>query len=356
MKTLGPFEMVIVVVKGEGLGDEFIGGGPVAEGIVEVILSAEEVDAEGFGFGEANEGGVGVAAADIGEATHPREDFAELVGAFPGGGEGADASRGTSCEGDVLGFGAPSERETAANFGENFGEQEAAVGIAKGIVFEAAVGGFVVGFLIGFAARVDEDTDDRGHVTFVDEVVKNDRDAEASVGVGMASAVLPDHEAEGLIGLMIGGGVNGDLADGIGEDLAVFPFECLEGAFGDVGMGEAFGGGLEMFDANLATLLNASINEDAIIGFGEVGEVEGEDLQAIGTDLNHVAEQFAIFANDAGGFFGEGCPSDGGAFDLGGGAIVDEGLVAEEANDFAMEALLFRGIHGGGQGSEQGLW
>jgi hypothetical protein len=44
--------------------------------------------------------------------------------------------------------------------------------------------------LIGFAARVDEDTDDGGHVTFVDEVVKNDRDAEASVGVGMASAVL----------------------------------------------------------------------------------------------------------------------------------------------------------------------
>ena len=111
-----------------------------------------------------------------------------------------------------------------------------------------------------------------------------------------------------------------------------------------------------MFDANLSTLLNASINEDAIVGLGEVGEVEGEDLQAIGTYLDHIAEQFAIFANDAGGFFGEGGPSDSGAFDLGGGAIVDEGLVAEEADDFAMEALLCRGIHGGGQGSEQALW
>ena len=109
MKTLGPFEMVIVVVKGQGLGDEFVGGGPVAEGIVEIILSAEEVDTKRFGFGEANEGGVGVAAADIGEAADPREDFAELVGAFPGGGEGADASGGTACEGDVLGFGAPIE-------------------------------------------------------------------------------------------------------------------------------------------------------------------------------------------------------------------------------------------------------
>ena len=120
-------------------------------------------------------------------------------------------------------------------------------------------------------------------------------------------------------------------------------------------LGEAFGGGLEMFDANLATLLNASVDEDAIIGFGEVGEVEGEDLQAIGTDLNHVAEEFAIFANDAGGLFGEGGPSDGGAFDFGCGAIVDEGLVAEEADDFAMEDLLCWGIHGGGQGSEEGL-
>jgi hypothetical protein len=101
-----------------------------------------------------------------------------------------------------------------------------------------------------------------------------------------------------------------------------------------------------MFDANLATLLNASVDEDAIVGLGEVGEVEGEDLQAIGTDLNHVAEEFAVFANDAGGLFGEGGPSDGGAFDFGGGAIVDQGLVAEEADDFAMEALLGRGRRG----------
>ena len=109
METLGPFEMMIVVVKGEGFGDEFVGGGPVAEGVVEVILPAEKINAEGFGFGEANEGGVGVASADIGEAADPREDFAELVGAFPSGGEGADASGRASCEGDVLGLGAPSE-------------------------------------------------------------------------------------------------------------------------------------------------------------------------------------------------------------------------------------------------------
>ena len=109
METLGPFEMMIVVVKGEGFGDEFVGGGPVAEGVVEVILPAEKINAEGFWFGEANDGGVGVAAADIGEAADPREDFAELVGAFPSGGEGADASGGTACEGDVLGLGAPIE-------------------------------------------------------------------------------------------------------------------------------------------------------------------------------------------------------------------------------------------------------
>ena len=203
--------------------------------------------------------------------------------------------------------------------------------------------------MIGFAARINEDADDRGHVAFVDEVVKDDRDAEAAVGVGVAGAVLPDHEAAGLIGLMIGRGINGDLADGIGEDFAVFPFEGLEGAFGDVGVGEAFGGGFEMFDANLAALLNASVDEDSIVGLGEIGEVEGEDLQAIGTDLNHIAEAFAIFTNDAGGLFGEGGPSDGGAFDLGGGAIVDEGFVSEEADDFAMEDLLGRSIHGGGQ-------
>lgn len=149
----------------------------MAKWVIEVILSAEEVDAEGFGFCESNQGGVGVAAADIGEAAYPREHLTNLVRAFPCGSESADAARRTTGDGDMFGLGAPSKGEALANFRKNFGEEEAAVGIAKRVVFEAAVCGFVVGFLARLASGVDENADDRRHVAFMDEVINDDRDA-----------------------------------------------------------------------------------------------------------------------------------------------------------------------------------
>lgn len=169
----------------------------------------------------------------------------------------------------------------------------------------------------------------------------------------MTSAVLPNHEATRLIGFVIGGNVDGDLARCCREDLAVFPFECLEGAFGNVGVWEAFGSRFVMFGSNLSALLNASINEDAIVGFGEIGQVKGQYLQTVGTNLDHITENLAIFTNNAGGFLGEGCPGNRGAFDLCCGAIVDEGFLSEVTDDFAVQNLLCLGIHRGGQGIEQ---
>ncbi len=88
----GPFKVVVVTLIGESAGHEFVGSGPVSIGVVEVVLSAEQVNTQGFGFDLTNQGGVSMTAAQIDKAADPTEDFAKAVWAFPGDGEGADAA------------------------------------------------------------------------------------------------------------------------------------------------------------------------------------------------------------------------------------------------------------------------
>jgi len=95
------------------------------------------VDAEGLGFGLADEGGVVVAAAESDVGSDHGVDAAKLVGPFPGGGEGGDGTGGAPTEGAVIGVGG--DAEILANKGPHFLDEEVGVVGAHAIVFEGAV-------------------------------------------------------------------------------------------------------------------------------------------------------------------------------------------------------------------------
>ena len=89
---LGEDELKVIVHVAQGGGHLLIAEWPVAMRIVEIIATVLQPEAEGFGFGGADQIRVGVTASDVGEGADGGEDFAELVGSLPGGGESADAT------------------------------------------------------------------------------------------------------------------------------------------------------------------------------------------------------------------------------------------------------------------------
>ena len=137
--SVGGDEFVIVFGEGEGLGHLLVREPPIAVGVVEVVASVLKPDPKGAFLFLADECGIDVTAADIGEAADVADDIAEEVGPLPGDGEGADAA-GTSSTDDTA-FGVFCEGEIFTNFGEDFGLKHAGVGLVEGVVFDTAVAG-----------------------------------------------------------------------------------------------------------------------------------------------------------------------------------------------------------------------
>ena len=171
-------ELVVVVFVFEGGSHLLVGERPVAELIVEICGAVLKENANGFAFGFANECFVVMAAADVGEAADVADDFAELVGSFPGDREGADAAGTHAADGTRFGFLA--QLIFLFHFGQNFLEEKAGILIGERVVFEAAIIGAktVGGKLIASVARIDEDADGDGHFAFVNEVIEDDGGAE----------------------------------------------------------------------------------------------------------------------------------------------------------------------------------
>lgn len=111
-------ELVIPVGEFEGCGHVLVGDPPTAELVIDIVFAVLEEDADGaaeleelfflwgvvgfvgvFEAGLADGRRVDVAAADVGEAADVGDDFLELVGAVPGGGEGADAAAAVAADG-----------------------------------------------------------------------------------------------------------------------------------------------------------------------------------------------------------------------------------------------------------------
>ena len=158
----------------EGGVEIFVGGGPVTEGVVEIAAGILEEDAEGFALGLADEGRVGVTAAEVHETADGREDFSELVGPLPSDGEGGDTATAGAADRTLFRIGG--EGELFPDLGQYFLDQKAGVAVAEGIVFKTAIAGIGAlfgGWLGGVVTRVDEDGDGRGHLAARDQIVEN---------------------------------------------------------------------------------------------------------------------------------------------------------------------------------------
>ena len=89
----GPIdELVVVALELERGGHRLVGEGPVAVFVVEIARAVLQVNADRFGWCLADECLVIMATADVGETADMAQDLAEVVRAFPGNGEGTDAS------------------------------------------------------------------------------------------------------------------------------------------------------------------------------------------------------------------------------------------------------------------------
>ena len=214
---------VFVAGEFEGALHGLVGHPPVTAIDVEIVLTILKENTERFGFGFADEGRVVVTAskADVG-ADHG-VDAAEVIGSFPGGGEGGDGAGGSSAEGAVIGVGG--DVIFVGDEGDHFLDEEVGIVGAHAIVFErsveAGLGVFVFG-RSGDDAWVDEEADGDGHVSGGDELIE---------GVGNVSffarvfhetgPVLEDHEAGGFGVVIFLGDVDPVIALGAGEDLGV---------------------------------------------------------------------------------------------------------------------------------------
>jgi hypothetical protein len=207
--TFSEIETHIVAHVAEGGVHVFVGGGPVAERIVEVAAAVLQENADRFALRFADERWVGVAAHEVHEATDRGEHFAKLVGALPRDGEGGDGAAAGA--GDGAFFGIAGERILLRDFGQNFLEEETRVAVAEGVVFEAAVAGARAFFgrtLGRIVAGVDEDRDRHGHLAAGDEIVEDDGHAPIPLGARVAHAVLENHERGTAVGFVLGGHVD----------------------------------------------------------------------------------------------------------------------------------------------------
>lgn len=205
MLALSEHEFVVVIQVLQGGGHLLVAERPVAVGIVEISPAILQPEAEGFALGGADQVGVGVAAADVGERSDGGEDLAELVGALPGDGEGADAAAAGSADRALVGV--AGQGLDAGDRRENFFEQEAGVLIAQSVILKAAIGhspGALGSGSGGAVARIDEDADGGWHGSFVNELVENRRHPPSAIRFDVVVSVLKDHHGQGCGGVGFG--------------------------------------------------------------------------------------------------------------------------------------------------------
>ena len=248
--ALGVFKMDIVAHVAQGGVHVFICDRPVAVIVVEIPAHIFEIDADGLALGLADQGRIGVAAAEIDETADGGVDLAKLIGPLPRGGEGRDAAAARAADrahGGIFGNG-----KLFLDLGQNLFEEQANVAVAERIVFESAVARGGAGFLRGvrrtrgIITRIDHHGDRHGHFAASDQVFKYDGHAPVPRGRVATATVLEDHEGSGAVGFVAGRHVDPPVARGVREDLRVLPRGHLdEAAGGHAGLRGVIGRGLE---------------------------------------------------------------------------------------------------------------
>ena len=152
-------------------------------------------------------------------------DAVERIGAAPGGHERRNsAGAGTRQTAVVRVAG---DAVLLADFRQNLFQQEARVSVAKRVVFIAAA---ETALLRGRVPRrhdagIHEHANGHGHALIRDQIVEDHRHAPTAGLTHHASAVLKNHEAGGLGGIVLGGNINPVIPRGARKNPAGGPTE-----------------------------------------------------------------------------------------------------------------------------------
>ena len=225
VRSAPPDHSEVVVHEGECGFHLFVGQGPVAVTVVEVVESVLEEDSDWLSFGLPNPRRVNVAASNIDETADMTDDFPEGIGALPGNREGADSARAIAADCSVLWLVA--ESIGLCHLGEDFLEQETRVLPAEGIVFHTAV---VLSPRDAFTATpsmpwIDEDSNGHWHQSLVNQVVENNGNSPIPLITNEVLSILEYHDWTGPVLVILRRHVNPVIPDGAGIDLAGIPGE-----------------------------------------------------------------------------------------------------------------------------------
>src|SRR5215475_2056213 len=141
VEAMSKLEFEIVLGEGQRFSHLLVGQGPVAMQIVEVVFAVLKEDADRFRRSLADQRRIIVSAfaqrrpaGDVGKAADPRQNFAELIRALPGDGEGADAAAADAADGAAGGV--VTQFVTLFDFRKDLFEQEPRVLIRERVVFK----------------------------------------------------------------------------------------------------------------------------------------------------------------------------------------------------------------------------
>ena len=185
-------EAEVIFAELQGGSHLVVGQGPTAVEIIEIIGSILQEYPDVLALGLADDTGVDMATADIGEAANMADDLVEIVGSLPGRCEGADSARADAGDGPHLRI--VSQLVVLCHRRDDFPGKETDILVTEGVVFKASVppgrGPF---FRCGYHPGIDEDTDGDRHLARMDQVVKDHGYAELTFFVYVPFAVLEDH-------------------------------------------------------------------------------------------------------------------------------------------------------------------
>ena len=223
VSAFGHHQLVIVARKLQSRRQILIGQRPVAVQVVQVVAAVLQVHLDGLrlAFRLANESGIHPAAANVRKAADVAQHLAELFRLLPRRGEGTDSTGRDSTDRPIGGI--FRDVQPLKCDGQEFIDEKVCISVARRVVFKRAIAaGFGTGNCRGNRSRIHEHGNRDRHRFLMNQIVEHHGNAKRSLGVRITGSVHEHHQRGGFFGLVLGRHIHAVVADGPGENPAVF--------------------------------------------------------------------------------------------------------------------------------------
>ena len=120
--------------------------------------------------------------------------------------------------------------------------EKSGVSVSEAIVFIASIRESIVVKRLRFVvSRVQKDSDRRRHITAGDQVIKDDRNAPATVDILHSLAVLKNHQGSRLVFVVLGRDIDPPIPSRAGENSGFPSFHFLDFAMWNIVSGDGIG-------------------------------------------------------------------------------------------------------------------